>query len=277
MQSLLKRGLLLGSALLLGSPAAMAAWTFNNGDVLLGFQATGGQGSGTNIFFNLGSSTALRDGAIQGVLGNLDFDLTQAFGENWYERSDVYFGVIGNLNTGSTNIGQIGYNAPVNGDPSRTVYLSQPTVNPGEGILWTGLSSNNLANAGGAFTGQETMVAGLNPTASGAAVLEQSTAPTAWQNGWTKHNPVGEAAYQVLAGGIQQNFGKGGSATYADVQRILASNTGANPTGTVGSGTYEYTVAIGNDGTISVIPEPSTTLLVGLAGVACAFRRRRNA
>jgi hypothetical protein len=270
--TLIKRGILLGGMFALTAPSAMAAWSFPNGNLLLGFQATGGTGSTVNVFFDLGSAVAVRDNGAQGVVGNISTDLVAAFGSNWFNRSDLYFGVVGNLNAAPTT--GIGSAAPVNGDPSRTLYVSAPTIEIGGGALHTGLTSNSLGVAGNNFSGQEAMVRTLNPTGSGAAVLNSSDSVN-WANGWTSWNTVGGSSYSTLSG-IQDSFGQGGSINYIDIQRILATSTGANPTGTVGSGTWEATVGIGSDGSIHVIPEPSSAVLAGLAGLAGVLRRRRR-
>jgi hypothetical protein len=271
--SLIKRGLLLGSMLAMTAPSAMAAWSFPNGNLLLGFQATGGQGSTVNVFFNLGSGVTARDDADQGLLGNINADLTAAYGANWYNRTDLYFGVVGNLNFAPTT--GLGSATPVAGDPSRTFYVSAPTIDIGDGALHTGLTSSSLGVAGNNFSGQEAMVRTLNTTASGATVLNQATNPTEWSNGWSSWNTVGGSSYNVFSG-IQDSFGQAGSINYIDVQRILATNTGANPAGTVGSGTWETTIGIGSDGNIYAVPEPSAAVLAGLAGLVGVFRRRRS-
>ncbi len=255
--------------------AASAAFTYTNGQLILGFQASGGTGASDNVFFNLGSAIPYRDGTNPGgAIGNISTTLAAVYGAGWYSRTDLYFGVIGNLN-GNPNTG-IGSAGAVSGDPSRTFYLSTAAATPQSASLIAGgtYASATLGTAGTTLGGMETMLPTLNTTGDGAAILNQTANPTEWANGWTTRNPVGGAAFGVFTGGIQQSFGQGGSATYVDLQRVLSTNTGASPTGTIGGGTYETTFAIGSDGSISAIPEPSTTLL-GALGVLALFRRRR--
>lgn len=256
---------------------ASAAFTFTNGDLILGFQATSGTGSTQNVFYNLGSPIAYRDGTNPGgTIGNISTTLSTVYGANWYDRTDLYFGIIGNLN-GQPNSG-IGSRGVVDGDPSRTFYLSLATTAPGEGSLYAAgtYSSSQLGTAGTTLGGMETMLPGLTTEADGAAILSEATQPVEWQNGWTTRNPTPGAAFSVFTGGIQQNFGELGDSTYVDLQRVVSTNsgTGAVP-GVVGGGTYETTFAIGRDGSISAIPEPSTALLGGL-GVLALLRRRRD-
>lgn len=281
MKSLFKSTLLIAMGSAFAASSAMGAFTFTNGDLILGFQATSGTGSTTNVFFNLGSGTSHRDTPSLGPIGNISTTLTAVYGANWYTRSDLWFGVIGNLNS-NANTG-IGAAPAVNGDPSRTLYVSTATVNPGEGQLYAAASYPGaaLASAETALSGMETMLVGLNTNPDGSATLNQATQPVEWSNGWSTWNPFvsgGQAAAfnNVLTGGIQQNFGKATSVTSVDLQRVLSTNTGAVPTGVLGGGTYETTFAIGSNGSISAIPEPSSSLLVVAAGALAVLRRRRN-
>ncbi len=257
--------------------SAMAALTFNNGDLILAFQATSGTGSDKNVFFNLGSGTGFRDGANQGTVGNVGATLSLTYGSNWYDRSDLFFGVVGNFNQNPTS--GIGSRDPVDGDPSRTFYLSSATSVPGAALLIPGAtySSSALGTAGNSVSSMEGIFPSLTELASGAAVLDETTQPVEWQNSWSNYNPTPGASFNTFTGGIQQSFGKAGDTTYVDIQRVLATNTGANPTGIVGGGTYEGTIGISNTGEISAIPEPSASLLLVAAGAALSLRRRRQA
>lgn len=261
----------------MAASSAMGAFTFTNGDLILGFQATGGQGATQNVFFNLGAGTAFRDNESVGSIGNISTTLASVFGANWYSRSDVYFGVVGNLR-GNANSG-FGSAPEVDGDPSRTFYLSTATVNVGEGTLIAASAypGSALSSAATNLTGMETMIVGLTTELDGAAILSQDTQPVEWSNGWTTWNPTPGASLGVFTGGIQQNFGKAEAYTSVDLQRVLSTNTGATPEGIIGGGTYETTFRIGSDGSISAIPEPSSSLLALVAGIALTVRRRRNA
>ena len=115
--------IVMGSALA-ASSAFGATFAFTNGDLILGFQASGGTGNTKNVFFNLGSGVSARNGVGMGTtLGNIGTTLTGVFGSNWYTRSDVWFGVVGNLNGNPTS--GVGSRTPVAGDPSRTFYVSK--------------------------------------------------------------------------------------------------------------------------------------------------------
>lgn len=258
----------------MAASSAMGAFTFANGDLIMGFQATGGQGSTQNVFFNLGDGMNYRDNPNVGAIGNISTTLTSVYGANWYERSDVWFGVIGNLNQQPAS--GIGSRVPVDGDPSRTFYLSTSTSTVGSGLLYSAAaySSSALGTAGNALAGLEGFLPGLTVQLDGAAILDKDAQPVEWNNSWTKWNPTPGAAFSSFTGGIQQNFGKVGDETYVDLQRVVSTNVGASPAGVIGGGTYETTFAIASDGSISAIPEPSAALLGGL-GLLALLRRRR--
>lgn len=245
------------------SPTAQAApFGFNDGDLILGVQAYGGTGSSQNVFFNLGSGVGIRDNGNQGEVGNIGNTLSAVFGANWYSREDLYFGIAGNLSNKPTS--GIGSAGPVAGDPSSTFYISQPATAPGNSVLVPAATypSSSLSSAGTVFSGMETMLVGtianegLTARADNSALLDQTAMPVQWANSWSQWNPaLGgglAAAFTVFTGGIQQNFGKSTPSTYVDIQRIVSTNTGANPTGVAGGGTYETTVSISQTGAITV-------------------------
>jgi hypothetical protein len=255
MNTITKHLLTLSVVLAGGVSSALAdPFVFNNGDLILGVQASAGVGSTKNVFFNLGAGTALRDNANQGLKGNIGATLTTVFGANWYTRSDVYFGVVANLR-GNANPPGFGSVPAVDNDPSRTFYLSAAADAPGLGTLYAAASypGSSLGSASTALSGMETMVITLTAEADGSAILNQATQSVEWNNGWTTWNPTPGAAFSVFTGGIQQSFGKATSSTYVDVQRVLSTNTGAVPTGVIGGGTYEATIAISNTGAVTML------------------------
>jgi hypothetical protein len=274
MKRTIKHLAIAAASMAVAAQTASAAFTFTDGDVVLGFQTTG-TGSNNNVFFNLGSGTNLRDGITTGVLGTISTTLTTAYGADWYTRNDIYFGAIGNLNF-APNSG-FGSKAAVNGDPSATLYLSRAA-----GSSAYNLTASALRGAGSAFASQEANVLisldSLALQADNSAILNLSTGSNAAiNNSWTTYNPIGGVAYSNIAGGIQTTFGQGGSATSFDLQRIIPTTTGANPTQDPFIGNTIASIGIGSDGSITVVPEPSAAILSGIGALMLAFRRRRNA
>ncbi len=272
MKPFLHKALLVGAGTALAAFPANAAFVFSNGDLILGFQATSGQGEFQNVFLNLGDPTAYRDGTNPpAAIGNIGGVLSSVYGANWYDRSDLRFGVIGNY---SHIVPGFGAPGPVNGDPTATLYVSQPTVSIGAGALLSVGSSTALGNAGGRVTGLENILYTYVGNPDDAVVLG-NTIPASWLNGWTGNNPASpEPSFGVFSN-IEQTFGQSGDVTYVDLQRILATSTGADPSGTPLTGEYIITFGIDRNGNISAVPEPSTTLLVAAAALASTVRRRR--
>ncbi len=275
------KALLFGAGMALASLPATAAFVLNNGDLILGFQASSGQGQFQNVFFNLGDPTAYRDGTGSlGVVGNIGGILDSVYsiyaeGElvtHWYDRADLRFGVIGNYSHLPTGFGAPG---PVNGDPTATLYVSQPTLSIGAGALLSVGSSTELTNAGGRVTGLENVLGTFAGDPNDAVVLGNAL-PSQWENGWTGNNPASPTPSFGVFSNIEQTFGQSGDVTYVDIQRILATSTGANPAGTPLAGEYIASFGIDRNGNVSAVPEPSSTLLVAAAALASAVRRRRT-
>jgi hypothetical protein len=272
MKPLLKKVMIGSAGLVLFSSPAMAAWTFSDADLVIGFQATGGEGATTNLFFNLGDSYEFNQGNFTyGFQGNINDDLTAAYGAGWASRTDLYFGVFANRSnlTATIDPGVDGVS-----DPGRTIYLSAPTPVVGGAALRGQLGSASLGNGASSYAGLRTNLTGATGGGftetgfgDGVATLNQAAQPVEWNNSWTVRNPTPGAAFAVFTSGIQQQFGTLGPNNIVDIQRMTPSS----PT------TYVGSVIIGNNGDIALVPEPSTSLLAAFAGALVAFRRRRNA
>ncbi len=250
--SSIKRPLAL-AALLLSSIAFTSGQSIQNGDLIVGFRATGGNGADTNVFFNLGDPTTFRDGTNPTTFQNIGNVLSSVFGNNWYSRDDLRFGAIANL---SDKIPQgapgIGTAAPVKGDPSRTVYASRATANAGQAPLFTGFNYQSMAEAARDISSLEGIFADLGaPTGEGAIILQASVNEVAWRNSWTVHATNGNGYSFSALPSIEQSFGQSGSSTHIDIQRILSIANGANPTGPVGTGQYVATITISSTGAIT--------------------------
>jgi hypothetical protein len=268
MKSLLTKAMIGSAGLVLFSSSAMAAWTFGAADLVIGFQATGGQGATTNLFYNIGNSYDFyTEITPYGVVGNINDDLVATYGSNWSSRTDLYFGVIANRSNLTVGLEP---GTPGESDPGRTLYVSAPTLTIGGAPLRPQLGSGSLGTTGTNYSGLKNVLVTLTETAfgDGVAALTQATQPSQFNNnGWSKWNPTPGAAFGTLTGGIQQRFGQSGPDNIVDLQRMVANTTSE----------YVGSVIIGDNGSITVVPEPSTSLLAALAAGIVGFRRRRNA
>jgi len=226
---------------------AEEAFQFASDDLLLAVQATGGTGANQNVFYNLGKTTDFLNGGNLGVLGNLSSVLATTYGSGWFERSDLWFGVAGNRD----HLNPLFATPPEEGqEPSRIWYVSRAAATPGASLAWAPIGGSGLSSGGTNFFGVKRLFSDpttgetLFATAENAAVLSSNEQPVGWNNSWSKWNPTPGAAFEIWTGGIQNNFGKGGSQVYVDVQRV-APNT---------AGVRVVTIAIGSDGSVTAIP-----------------------
>ncbi len=269
MKSFLKKALIGTAGLALFSSSAMAAWTFSDPDLVIGFQALAGQGSTTNLFFNAGNSYNFANGTgSNGLLGNINDDLVATYGASWNTRTDLYFGIIGNRSNLAPNLAPA---TPGVSDAGRTVYVSAATTTVGGAALRPQFGSSTLGTTGTNYAGLRTNLPTFTETAfgDGVASLNQAAQPVAWNNSWSVRNPTPGAAFGTLTGGIQQKFGQAGTNNILDIQRMVAST----PSVYVGS----FIVSDNGDITaISAVPETSSSVLALAIATAGTFRRRRN-
>ena len=244
----------------------------NDGDLVIGFQATSGTGNTKNVFFNVGSATDIRDGKSLGKIGNINETLRTCYGNDWYTRANLFFGAFANFSQGSAvDTEYPDYAEPVNGDPNSTCYISTPASSAGQGTLYAedSFGNSDLTNGANSFSNVESMCPQLTIQADNSAVLDASEYQL-WEISWTKFNPFVQgnqgAAFDSFPGGIQQNFGKGGGATYVDIQRVVATNLGASPQGVVGGGQYVVTIAIGSNGDITLSKAVSSIPIISITG-----------
>src|SRR5262245_27321115 len=79
------------------APSAQAL-TYTDGDLILGFRATGGQGATKCYEVNIGQASTYAAAANPinvDLSGEISSDLTEIFGSDWSTRSDVYWSVAG--------------------------------------------------------------------------------------------------------------------------------------------------------------------------------------
>ncbi|MFN0128988.1 MAG: PEP-CTERM sorting domain-containing protein [Verrucomicrobiales bacterium] len=272
----------LAAGALLSAPLSEAVVTYSVGDLLLGFHTNGGVGSGTSFVLNVGPAVNYKNDAYSTPLvsdiGNV---LTNTFGTDWYSRSDLYWGIAAVRDAAGG-----GPNTVVNGDAKATIYVSTAASAPGESTPWTLASSSTVVSAAtsiatmqGASGSDLALSGGFEgapeaPNTGGRGVLQDEGT---FINSWDEFNPIGGNAFgNILTGGVQGAFGTGQPMTYLDLHRVVGrENANATPNDPVGQGRYITTFTLNSAGIIGTVPEPTTALLLGLAGAAALLRRRR--
>jgi hypothetical protein len=166
---------LIGAALLaLASVAfaprgATAATADADGDLFLGFRAAG---ETQDYLVNLGQPGSLASGSI----ANVGAQLATTFGDNWYDRTDLFFSIIGGNSNGAGS------------DPANTLYatrsISAPWARLGDGPA---ASATTLISALGNTFADNTATAGnsLLQTAAG------NNSYASFQPGGTRENSAG--------------------------------------------------------------------------------------
>ena len=216
---------------------------------------------------------------------------TTGFGSSWYDSTSLWMGAAAVRSTGTTTTTQ------VNGDPNRTLYISQGrstagTAGSANSAGWGGFSNGDMTTGATAINNAVNRM----ETQSSTTTLVEGTATSNFDN-QNPFNILGQpvTSYGIFPGGVMASFGASnlgslggvtGVEAALDLYRILATT---NPSGTVVesgesafNGSFQGTFVINSSGDVSylapvAVPEPTTmgaTLALGL--VAAGIRRRRR-
>lgn len=208
------------------SPAANAA-TAGGGDLVLGFRA---KGVLTNYVVKVDTAAALRDGSsVRSIaLPGVAADLATLFGAGWYDRTDLFWGVIANTSNFST----------LNGDPAQTIYASKGEAT--NGVITSGWNRNGAATQ--SLT--TTLISGFlssgfnaGTPATNASAIAVTMARSA-SNSWSQYLPsldpsnLSSEPDGTLSSGISfQTWSSPGIETtpgnYHDLFRMVSSTTPA--------------------------------------------------
>jgi hypothetical protein len=125
---------------------------FQWGDLIMSFQATGGQGASQTVAANLGAAVGYRDATADRFnVINLGSLLSSTYGANWYERTDLYFTINGIRAAGGSPANQGG--PVVNGDARNATYIGRSKTEGDPGIYTAySYTPNAIGTAGTPMT-----------------------------------------------------------------------------------------------------------------------------
>jgi len=279
----------------LGVPVQGQITGYEFSSLIMGFNATGGQGDTFVVTVSLGPAFNYRDATsnISNIV-NLNSLLVNTYGALWYDRTDLSFG----LGTTSSNISAVNDPTLINGDPGRTVYVTKARTSVGNeqiasstvntpNITQIGNSASNFQNLQNRFASNGGPATLSGSIGGGTAFSETLT------NTWEEFTPAPSAVHFsfVTAPGVVQSFAPLAFGTFStgsvegalDLYRHQAAN---NVPGQFGEGLPNFTGRFegiftidqsGNVSFIAPVPEPSTALLFGGASILLgAIRRRRR-
>ena len=294
--STFKSALVGGAALLAGATFASAA--FNNGDLIMSFQATGGTGASQTVAANLGAGYSFRDATANALnVINLGSLLSSTYGNNWYDRTDLYMTINGLRSAGGSPANQGG---PVaNGDARNATYMGYTRDN-GDALTYTpfSMTASQVRAAGSQLTTYNATVATALASVNQATIstdtvntIEDFTTPNSGGTRLANWISFNSAALTTFSSGTL--FSVNGTAYQGamTLQRLNAydGTTGALAGNVVvdgisaGTGSNEGFFAITSSGQvdyIAPIPEPGTwaALAIFAAGAGFAgWRKRRQA
>jgi len=228
--------------------APMSAATYANNDLLVAFYATGGEGSTTSVVLNIGPAATYRDAASEIFIGSIGGDLVNAFGPDWFNRGDVFWGVFGSS-----------YSATVGTDGPWTLYSGRAqsvfgTQAPGysQGSVATqSQSGTRIHDLGDAYalTG---VASGLTVGVNAKASIQDASA----DNDFAEYQSNGGGTSFSYFQSALANFANGANSSAVDLFRMV-TQAGA----ITDKGSYEGTFTIGVDGVVrfSTVPNPSPT------------------
>lgn len=269
----------LAGALLVCSNQSEAALSYNDGDLLLSFRATGGTGTAVDYIVNLGSAstfTSLSAGSVLTLdteIGNLLADLNVQYG-SWQTRVDFLWSVSGVQKSAGSGFAN-------NTIFATRTHNSNSTLGFQDSTAWTSPTSFGAGAPAGKVQVMSQAFALGNSGGPGTAT-ESTNVPLGLIQGVGNTNSYrsmmpggsnvagGSTAFGVFDGGIEGNFGNGTSGVVLDLYTMVPNS---------GTGAFEGTFSIDNNATVTftaAIPEPSSFAALGGGLAALAGIRRRR-
>ncbi len=262
-----------GAAAFLPSTTS-AAIVYADGDLILGFRATGNQGATTDYLVDLGSASSILSSTVPITfsIGAIGTDLTSIFGD-WSNRGDVFWSV-----SGVKKSAGLGFSA-------NTMFATRSDAV--DGPLGTNTTAPWLrpsAQGAGApalklqSQGTQFGLGGNGTQNESVSVPGALIQPVGVSNSYAFFQAGvgsnGAAAYGFFAdaNGIEGNFANGASSSVLDLYRVNSGSSGADSL-------FAGNITITNGGSVTFTPTPEPTSAVTLAlgaTVLTSLRRRRS-
>lgn len=243
---------------LVASSAKAALTTYNDGDLLVGFNNNGSN----DYLIDLGQASQFTvNSQLTLSLGNTGADLSATFGGSWYGSSTVLWGAGGATVFG---VGSAGAN---------TVWATSTSSTPWSDSFDQSTPQTALTTIGNNFNGSTSTVN------SSLAIVEATSGSASWASFESIANGgTGSSANSSTSGSLSGYFQPGIVGTTSQKLYLTQVNEGDTSAGQL-LGYFQ----IGSNGTITftganVVPEPSTYVLMILGGVVLfvVARRRSN-
>lgn len=278
----MKRLQLAGLACVTLFTGSVHAVTTTTADFILGFRASGGQGSGINLEVNLGPSTNYT-----GLAPNTSFvvsrlsalDLVATYGANWDERNDLSFGIVGA--TGASVFNTI---------PARTIWASKAETTPGTpSSPWARGSASGQQNSSSSIA---TMYSGATGSLSGGSATANSAFSSqidaSLAGSWTFQDDlvVGQS-FRRFTPTVTLSLGDipalpavyDGTNGYSvlDVWELRPGSGDGTLVGAFGLNSSGQLVFSNNPAVFAPVPEPASSAALAGAALVLISRRRRTA
>jgi hypothetical protein len=248
--------------------------SFNTGDLLIGFHATGVGGNTTGVtqtyVVNAGSARTLADATTTITLPNtVKADLDAIYGTSWKTRADLFWGAA--AATDGTD---------VNGDPHYTLYASKVQTTVGtpnaSSARWKrqsettqGQPAGKIATAGQGYKFEVGGAPAQSTANNPVGVIELNAEGDSWASyqspdgvADTSHTGATRVCFAYFnfqdgatQVGIQDTFANGTAGAALELYRMAPSG-GAVPTNTPGD--YLGTLTINDNGTITFTPDTTS-------------------
>ncbi len=274
-------------ALALTPDSARAAITYTDGDLILGFRASGGTGANKDYLIDLGNAASIVNSQVPIVftLGAIALDLNSLYTTGWTNRGDVLWSVSGVQK------------AAGNGFSTNTMFATRSdSVDAPLGTATTtpwfrfsvgggGAPALKIQSLGTKFglgtTGADTNVDQIESSfAPGALVqpISQSNSYASFMPGGSNSNA--STAFLVFpdANGIEGTFAGGTTSAVLDLYKVVPGSGGATlPSEFTGNFSITNGAVVTYTPSGFAVPEPTTATALAVGGVFLASMRRRRA